>query len=241
MGRRKKEKLNILKLSLGHQESSGLMGTVIAEMPGKTISELSALPKRTKWIKHLSSCVGSKNNYSVIYYCKKGLISAKLSEKKAFKFYAFVAVGGFDLDGLNESLCVCVNVTTCQISKGLRSLNTAAFELWENSDSWPACILAQQTEPKTLPKHTQDCEKFSPVSNLWFHVCCCPKQAWNGLHRPSVWHRWTNIFPALVWKGILLQLHNELSLQQMSKAKLKKFIFHPRFSISWENKLFVNI
>lgn len=108
MGRRKKEKLNILKLSLGHQESSGLMGTVIAEMPGKTISELSALPKRAKWIKHLSSCVGSKNNYSVIYYCKKGLISAKLSEKKAFKFYAFVAVGGFDLDGLNESLCVCV-------------------------------------------------------------------------------------------------------------------------------------
>lgn len=85
MGRRKKEKWNILKLSLGHQESSGLMGTVIAEMPGKTISELSALPKRAKWIKHLSSCVGSKNNYSVIYYCKKGLISAKLSEKKSIQ------------------------------------------------------------------------------------------------------------------------------------------------------------
>lgn len=156
MGRREKEKSNILKLSLGHQESSGLMGTVIAEMPGKTISDLSALPKREKSIKHLSSCVGSKNNYSVIYYCKKSFISAKMSEKKAFKFYVFVAVGGFELDGLNKSLCVCVNVTTCQINKGLRSLNTAAFELGENSDSWPACILAQQTEAKPLPKHTQD-------------------------------------------------------------------------------------
>ena len=31
-----------------------------------------------------------------------------MSEKKASKFYAFVAVGGFQLDGLNESLCVCV-------------------------------------------------------------------------------------------------------------------------------------
>lgn len=48
MDRREKEKLNILKLNLGHQESLGLMGTVIAEMPGKTISELSALPKRAK-------------------------------------------------------------------------------------------------------------------------------------------------------------------------------------------------
>lgn len=153
----------------------------------------------------------------------------------------FVAVGGFDLDGLNESLCVCANVTTCQISKGLTSLNTAAFELWENSDSWPACILAQQTEPKPLPKHTQDCEKFSPLSSLCFHVCCCPKQAWSGLHRPFVCHRWTNIFPASAWKCILLQLHNELSLQQMSKAKFEKLISHPKLSISLENKLSVNI
>lgn len=171
------EKSNILKLSLGHQESSGLIGTIIAEMPGKTISDLSALPKRAKSIKHLSSCVGSKNNYSVIYHCKKVSFQPKCLKKKAFKFYVFVAVGGFELDGLNESLCVCVNVTTCQINKGLRSLNTAAFELWENSDSCPACILAQQTEPKPLPKHTQDCEKFNPASSLCFHVCCCPKQA----------------------------------------------------------------
>lgn len=29
-------------------------------------------------------------------------------KNKAFKFYVFVAVGGFELDGLNESLCACV-------------------------------------------------------------------------------------------------------------------------------------
>lgn len=73
----------------------------------------------------------------------------------------FVAVGGFDLDGLNESLCVCVNVTTCQISEGLRSLNTAAFELWENSNSWPAFILARLSQspypntPRTVKSSVQ--------------------------------------------------------------------------------------
>lgn len=194
VGRREKEKSNILKLSLGHQDSSGLIGTGISEMPGKTISDLSTLPKGAKSIKHLSSCVGSKNNYSVIYYCKKVSFQPKCLKKKAFKFYAFVAVGGFELDGLNESLCVCINVTTRQINKGLRSLNRTAFELWENSDSWPGCTLAQQTEPKPLPKHTQDCEKFSPASSLCFHVCCCSKQAWNGPHWLLVCHRWTNIF-----------------------------------------------
>lgn len=70
------------------------------------------------------------------------------------------------LDGLNESLCVCVNVTTCQINKGLSSLNMAVSELRENSDSWPACIFVQQTEPKPSPKHTQDSESSAlhPVS-----------------------------------------------------------------------------
>lgn len=80
-------------------------------MPGKTIPDLSVLPEKPKSIKHFSSCVGSKNNYSVIYYCKKkSFISSKMSEKKkkAFKFYVFVAVGGFELDGLNDSLCAYV-------------------------------------------------------------------------------------------------------------------------------------
>jgi len=82
VGRREKEKSNSLKLSLGHQESSGLKGTIIAEMPGKIISDLSVLPKRAKSIKHLSSCVGSKNNYSVIYYCKKVSFQPKCLKKK---------------------------------------------------------------------------------------------------------------------------------------------------------------
>lgn len=82
-------------------------------MPGKTIPDLSVLPEKPKSIKHFSSCVGSKNNYSVIYYCKKkkkSFLSSKMSEKKkkAFKFYVFVAVGGFELDGLNDSLCAYV-------------------------------------------------------------------------------------------------------------------------------------
>lgn len=179
MDRREKEKPNILKLILGHQDSPGLIGAVISDMPGKTISDLLALPERAKSIKHFSSCVGSKNNSSVIYYCKKkkkSFISAKMSEKKkAFKFYVFVAVGGFELDGLNRvPVCVCVNVTTCQINKGLRSMNMTAFELWKNSDSWPCCMLAQQSEPKLLFKHTQDCENFNPASFFCFHVCCCP-------------------------------------------------------------------
>lgn len=123
---------------------------------GKLFQTYQLCQKREKSIKHLSSCVGSKNNYSVIYYCKKVSFQPKCLKEKAFKFYVFVAVGGFELDGLNESLCVCVNVTTCQINKGLRSLNTAVFELGENSHSWPACILAQQTEGKPLPKHTQN-------------------------------------------------------------------------------------
>lgn len=71
MDRREKEKPNILKLILGHQDSPGLIGAVISDMPGKTISDLLALPERAKSIKHFSSCVGSKNNSSVIYYCKK--------------------------------------------------------------------------------------------------------------------------------------------------------------------------
>lgn len=45
-----------------------------------------------------------------------------------------------------------------------------AFELWKNSDSWPGCMLAQQSEPKLLFKHTQDCEKFNPASIFCFHV-----------------------------------------------------------------------
>lgn len=118
-----------------------------------------------------------------------------------------VAVGGFVLDGLNESLCACVNVTTCQINKGLRSLNMAAYERRENSDSWPACIFVQQTEPKSLPKHTQDSESSTlhPVTAS-MSVADLNKNERGCIGFLSVTDG--PKFSASVWKCLLLHLHN---------------------------------
>lgn len=120
VGRREKEKSNILKLSLGHQESSGLMGTVIAEMPGKTISDLSAPPKRAKSIKHLSSCVGSKNNYSVIYYYEKASFQPKCLKKKSIQILCVcgcrrILVGWFKW--VPVCVCKCHNTSNKQGSE----------------------------------------------------------------------------------------------------------------------------
>lgn len=244
----------MLKLILGHQDSSGLIGAVISDMPGKTISDLSVLPERPKSIKHFSSCVGSKNNYSVIYYCKKKKklhFSQNVWKKNNKNHWNFMCLW------LEEDLrrriwvgwlkwvpvYVCVNVTTCQINKGLRSMNMTACELQKNSDSWPGCMLAQQSEPKFLFKHTQDCEKFNPASIFCFRVCCCPKQVRDGPY----WLLFVTDGPKFstsIWKCLLWQLCHKICLYSRGQKENQRSLFSIPNRVlpeEKEKKLLVNI